>query len=183
MRRSRWIATLYAVCWLAACSNSPYPSSDDAIKVRYLPLPDAPKTLDPAVSYSALDHAIIANVYETLLEYHYLERPFELIPGLAEAVPEPQPRADGRVAYHFRLRPGMRFQRDACFAPDAVEPADREILASDFAFALMRIADPVVISPVVATFSKIVGFEEFTKRLVALRASDPRFAQQHIDRQ
>src|SRR5262249_35483581 len=100
---------LWASFALSSCSNNPYPSADDAVKVRSIALGEAPKTLDPAVSYSALDHAIIGNVYDTLLEYHYLDRPFELIPGLAEAVPEPQPRADGRVAYRFRLRPGMRF--------------------------------------------------------------------------
>jgi ABC-type transport system substrate-binding protein len=174
---------LLAAVGLAACSNSPYPSSDDGVKVRYIPLGEVPKTLDPAVSYSSLDHAIIANVYDTLLEYHYLERPYTLIPGLAEAIPEAERRADGRVAYHFRIRPGMRFERDPCFAPDASEPTDREIVASDFAFALMRIADPTVISPVVATFSKVVGFAEFAKRLAALRDADASFAAQRIDRQ
>jgi oligopeptide transport system substrate-binding protein len=40
-----------------------------------------------------------------------------------------------------------------------------------------------VISPVVATFSKIVGFEEFAKRLAARRDGDPEFGKQRIDRQ
>ena len=183
MRRGRRVRGMLAVLWLASCTNNPYPDSDDAIKVRYLALSGPPKTFDPAVSYNAADHAILANVYETLLEYHYLRRPYELIPGLAEAVPEATPQRDGRVAYRFRLRPGMRFQQDACFAPGNRGVADREILASDVAFALMRIADPTVISPVVATFSKIEGFEEFAKRLAALRESDPDFAQRRIDRQ
>ena len=47
----------------------------------------------------------------------------------------------------------------------------------------MRIGDPAVISPVVATFSKIVGFEEFSKRLAEKRRSDPDFAELRIDRQ
>src|SRR4029453_8690220 len=73
--------------------------------------------------------------------------------------------------------------RDACFAPDAREPADREISAADIAFALMRIGDPAVISPVVATFSKIVGFEEFAAGLAEKPKSDPSFANLRIDRQ
>ncbi|TMA27874.1 MAG: peptide ABC transporter substrate-binding protein, partial [Deltaproteobacteria bacterium] len=181
MKRSSLVAAFVLVA-IAACSNSPYPKSDDGIKVRYIALPEWPKTLDPGVSYSALDHAVIANVYDTLLEYHYLNRPFELIPGLAQAVPDAQPLGGGRFAYRFRLRPGMRFQKDPCFAPGA-GPADREIEAADFAFELMRIADPVVISPVVATFSKIVGFDEFAGRLAEKRKSDPSFAQLRIDRQ
>jgi len=183
MRGGGWLRGMLAVLWLASCTNNPYPDSDDGIKVRYLVLSGPPKTLDPAVSYNASDHAILANVYETLLEYHYLRRPYQLMPGLAEQVPEATAQGDGRVAYRFRLRPGMRFQKDACFAPGAAGLADREILASDVAFALMRIADPTVISPVVATFTKIDGFAEFAKRLVALRESDPGFAQRRIDRQ
>ncbi len=183
MKRGGWMRGMLAVLWLVSCTNNPYPDSDDGIKVRYLVLTGSPKTLDPAVSYNAADHAILANVYETLLEYHYLRRPYELIPGLAEQVPEMTPQGGGRVVYRFRLRPGMRFQQDACFAPGAAGLADREILASDVAFALMRIADPSVVSPVVATFAKIDGFAEFAKRLVALRESDPGFVDRRIDRQ
>ncbi len=168
---------------LASCTNNPYPEADDIVKVRYLALSGPPKDLDPAVTYNAADHAITANVYETLLEYHYLKRPYELMPGLAEAVPEAEPGADGRITYRFRLRPGARYQKDPCFAPGAPEPADREIVAADVAFELMRIGDPSVISPVVATFSKIDGFEEFVKRLVELRAADPEFAKQRADQQ
>ncbi len=74
MSRRRW-GWLALSILAAACSNNPYPSADAEVKVRYGALPGPPKTLDPAVSYSALEHKITANVYETLLEYHYLERP------------------------------------------------------------------------------------------------------------
>ena len=60
---------------LAGCSNNPYPDCRLHVKVRYRALPGPTKTLDPAVSYSSLEHQITANVYETLLEYHYLKRP------------------------------------------------------------------------------------------------------------
>jgi ABC-type transport system substrate-binding protein len=168
---------------LSSCTNDPYPQSDSDVKVRYVQLGGPPKTLDPAVSYNAADHAILANVYETLLEYHYLKRPYTLMPGLAEEVPEARHLADGRVAYVFRLRPGMRFEKDVCFDPEHRVPADREITAADVAFQIMRIADPKVISPVVATFSKIEGFEAFSNRLVALREADPAFGQRRIDAQ
>jgi ABC-type transport system substrate-binding protein len=177
-RVAGWLAA-FAAAGLASCTNNPYPESDDGVKVRYIALPSAIKDLDPAVTYNALDHAITANVYETLLEYHYLKRPYELMPGLAVSVPEAEPRPGGRVAYRFELRPGMRYQQDPCFAP----AEDREIVAADVAFELMRIGDPSVISPVVATFEKIEGFAEFTKRLVALREADPEFAKRRVDEQ
>jgi oligopeptide transport system substrate-binding protein len=187
MRRARAravsIAIAAAFAWLASCSNNPYPEADDLAKVRYAALSGPPKDLDPAVTYNVSDHAITANVYETLLEYHYLKRPYELMPGLAEAVPKAERGADGRLTYRFRLRPGARYQPDPCFALGDPDARDREIVAADVAFELMRIGDPTVISPVVATFEKIDGFGEFVKRLVALRSADPEFSKQRIDQQ
>ena len=177
------VGALAGAAFGLACTNNPYPDSDSAAKVRYMVLTGPPKTLDPAISYNAADHQILANVYETLLEYHFLKRPYELIPGLAENVPEARPLDDGRVSYRFRLRRGMRFQSDPCFERNGSGRPDREILAGDVAFQLMRIADPDVISPVKATFAKIDGFDEFSKRLAALRESDPEFANQRIDAQ
>jgi oligopeptide transport system substrate-binding protein len=184
MKRGRWAPGLFSVvALLVSCSNNPYPESDALAKVRYSALGSPPKDLDPAVTYNVSDHAITANVYDTLLEYHYLKRPYELMPALALAVPAAETLADGRIAYRFRLRPGARYQKDPCFALGDPNATDREIVAADVAFELMRIADPTVISPVVATFEKIDGFTEFTKRLVDLRKADPAFARKRIDEQ
>jgi ABC-type transport system substrate-binding protein len=101
-----------------------------------------PKTLDPAVSYGAEEHIIIGNVYDTLLEYHYLDRPYRLIPGLAEAVPEARPLPDGRQAYRFKIRQGILFHADPCFTRSQNGSQTREVIAADFAFALARVADP-----------------------------------------
>jgi len=183
MRSRRWAILAAAGLALASCSNNPYPDADDSVKVRYRALAGPPKNLDPAVTYNVADHKITANVYETLLEYHYLKRPYQLLPALAEAVPEPETLADGRVRYRFRLRPGMRFQSDPCFDAAGQQSATREIVAADVAFELMRIGDPEVVSPVVAFFEKIDGFSEFSERLTALREADPAFGEMRIDRQ
>ncbi len=91
---------------LPACSNDPYPDEDAGRKVLYRSFREAPKTLDPAVAYTTGSHAVQANIYDTLLEYHYLKRPYELIPGLAQRVPLPLALPDGRVVYRFELRHG-----------------------------------------------------------------------------
>jgi ABC-type transport system substrate-binding protein len=166
-----------------ACTNNPYPDGDDTVKVRYRSLPGSPKTLDPAVTYSALEHAITANVYETLLEYHYLKRPYTLIPGLATQVPTGRALPDGRVSYTFHLREGMLYQDDPSFEQGGAGRTTREIVAADVAFELQRIADPAVTSPVVTTFARIDGFGDFSRRLESLRESDPSFTEQRIDRQ
>lgn len=182
-RRVGAVAAIVTALLLAACSNNPYPGQDSHQKIRYGALPSAPKTLDPAVTYSALEHAITANVYETLLEYHYLERPYTLMPGLAVAVPEARELGDGRVAYRFDLRPGMLYQEDPAFGLDEPGRTTREILAEDVAFELSRIADPAVVSPVVQTFSKIEGFAEFGQRLRTLREGEDGFDGLRIDEQ
>lgn len=166
-----------------ACGNSPYPDSDDGLRVLYTPYSEPPKTLDPQVAYATVDHDVLSNVYETLLEYHYLRRPYHLIPALATEVPQPRPRADGSVAYAFMLRPGIVFGADPAFALGTPGATSRTLRASDVAFALERIADPAVGSPVLTTFAKIRGLAAFGERLARLREEEPGFAALRIDEQ
>ncbi|HWP67557.1 MAG TPA: ABC transporter substrate-binding protein [Candidatus Limnocylindria bacterium] len=155
----------------AACTNNPYPDADATRKLEYLAFSAPPKTLDPAVSYTTTDQVVIGPIYETLLEYHYRDRPYRLIPGLAAAVPQPEER-DGRIVYRFHLRDDLLFQEDACFAPRAT----RQVVAADVAFSFMRLADPLVNSPVASFLSRIEGFTAFGERLAAERARDAAFA-------
>ena len=161
---------------VAGCTNDPYPDSDRGAKVVYSAYAEPPKTLDPAVSYSTAEHIITGNVYDTLLEYHYLERPYRLIPALAEAVPEAQQLPDGGQAYRFKIRQGVLFHVDPCFALSQAGRLTREVTAADFAFALARVADPAVNSPAISSFAQVRGFAEFGKRLVELRRADAAFA-------
>ena len=170
------LAALGACMAAAGCTNNPYPHADRDQKVLYSSFHEAPKTLDPAVAYTTAEHVITGNVYDTLLEYHYLARPYRLIPGLAVSVPKGQDLPDGKQTYRFQLRPGVLFHADPCFPPDAAGRRTREVTAADLAFALARIADPAVNSPVIGSFAQIEGFADFSKRLVALRRADKAFA-------
>jgi ABC-type transport system substrate-binding protein len=174
MRREGLAAAALAAA--LACSNNPYPDADATRKVYYTALREAPRTLDPAEAYNVVAHAITGNVYDTLLEYHYLKRPYTLIPGLAREVPEARTLDGGRVAYRFRLREGLLFADDPAFALSQRDRTTREVEASDVAFQLMRLADPDENSPVVDPFSHIVGFRAFQERLVAAREADPELA-------
>ena len=173
---------------LIACTNDPYPGADLTTKVYYTSFSLAPKSLDPAVAYDVAAHAVTANVHDTLLEYHYLERPYRLIPGLARTIPKPKTLPDGRVSYEFKLRKGLLFHDDDAFklagkAAHGKPKRTREVVAADVAFGLMRIADPAVGSPVVRKFAAITGFLEFRKRLRVLRAGDKSFARLRPHRQ
>ncbi len=168
-------AALSAFASLTACTNNPYPDDESEQRVLYTSFTEAPKSLDPAVAYDTVAHEITGQVHDTLLEYAYLKRPYELIPGLATSVPKAQPQTDGSVVYTFELRAGALFQDDPCFELGGAGRRTREIGAEDIAFELMRIADPVVNSPVIDPFSNLLGFADFSERLGKLTKEDPKF--------
>lgn len=111
------------------------------------------KGLDPAQiddTYSARE---VANVYEGLLAYHYLKRPYELIPNLAAAMPTVS--EDGCV-YTFTIKEGVKFHDNACF----LEGKGRELVAEDFVYAIKRVADPKLQSPWFSTLAgKLKGLD------------------------
>ncbi len=173
----RILAVMIAGLALFACSNDPYPDADQGRKVLYTSFIQAPRTLDPAVAYTTSAHAVTANVFDTLLEYHYRKRPYELVAGLARFVPKATTWADGRVAYRFAVREGIRFHEDECFRLSQSDGRrTREVVAGDFVFALMRLADPEVNSPIKSSLSAINGFDAFGVRLTSMRKEDESFA-------
>lgn len=79
----------------------------------------------------------IGRVYEGLLQHNYLARPYRVEPLLAEAMPSIS--ADG-LTYTFRLRRGIHFSDDRCFASTGGK--GRELEAADVVYSLKRLADP-----------------------------------------
>jgi len=167
----------------ASCSNDPYPPADVGEKILYSSFVEAPRTLDPAKAYTTVAHAITGAVYDTMLEYHFLKRPLELIPGLAVDLPERIELPDGRSRYVFELRRDLLFADDECFELSGEGRRTREVVARDVAFQLARIADPEVGSPVIEPFSNIEGFAAFGSRLMERREADPAFAAAPIHEQ
>lgn len=51
---------------------------------------DRPKHLDPAQSYTEDELTFTGQIYEPPLQYHYLKRPYELIPATLEGIPHPR---------------------------------------------------------------------------------------------
>lgn len=67
--------------------NNPYPSQEAGANVMYSSFKERPKHLDPARAYSADEYSFIAQIYEPPLQYHFLRRPYELIPLTARGMP------------------------------------------------------------------------------------------------
>jgi ABC-type transport system substrate-binding protein len=173
--RAMGVVALCGLLLLAACTNDPYPAADGDKRVYYSSFVEAPKTLDPAVAYTTAEHIVTGSVYDTLLEYHFLKRPYQLMAGLAEAVPKPETLPNGHQRYRFKLRSGILYHDDPSFGLGETGRRTREVKAADVAFQLTRLADPAVNSPVAATFSDVLGFSAFRKLLDERREADPAF--------
>ncbi len=92
------------------------------------------KGYDPIMADDLYSGREIGKIYEGLLAYHWLKMPYELIPNLAESMPEVS--KDG-ITYTFKIRKGVVFQDDAAF-PNG---KGREVEASDFVYSIKRLAD------------------------------------------
>jgi ABC-type transport system substrate-binding protein len=110
--------------------NRPYPAADAQANIIYDSFEERPKHLDPAQSYAENEAIFLAQIYEPPLQYHYLRRPYTLVPLTVERVPVttyldaagaelPVDAPAERVAvsvYRFELRRGVRFQPHPAFA-------------------------------------------------------------------
>ncbi|HTJ55398.1 MAG TPA: ABC transporter substrate-binding protein [Nitrosospira sp.] len=119
---------------VCACSgnpwNNPYPASDAEKNTLYSAFAERPKHLDPVQSYSSNEIQFTAQIYEPPLQYHYLKRPYELIPLAASELPETQyfdhkgnrllDTADAAqiayTLYEISITPGIRYQPHPAFA-------------------------------------------------------------------
>ena len=116
------------------------------------------KGMDPIYTNDGPSVDEVARVYEGLLQYHYLKRPYELIPNLADGMPLIS--KDGRV-YKFKIKKGVYFHHDKIFP----EGKGRELKASDFVYSIKRLADPKLQSRGFWTIDKkIVGLNEWMER-------------------
>ena len=68
---------------LVACQEK----KENLVKELRLALSSEVSTLDPAGCYDTVCAPVVANSYETLFEYEYLKRPYQLRPLLAEEMP------------------------------------------------------------------------------------------------
>ncbi len=112
--------------------NSPYPASESGRNILYSSFVQRPKHLDPGRAYSANEYLFIGQIYEPPLQYHYLKRPYQLVPLAATEIPRARyfDQAGRRLpddsdaadiaysSYEIHIRPGMRYQPHPAFARD-----------------------------------------------------------------
>ena len=69
-----------------------------------IPLSEQIETIDPAHAYDAVSLSVTDQIYERLYEYHYLKRPYELTPLLAEDFPVID---KGGTRYTIKIKKGV----------------------------------------------------------------------------
>lgn len=184
--------------FIIGCSkpwNNPYSNEKESYSIHYSSFAERPKHLDPVSSYSENEARFISQIYEPLVQYHYLDRPYRLEALTATELPEPilvQDETINYSIYKVRIKPGILYQPHPCFAkdpqgnfvyhnltPDQVSQiktfsffksaGTRELTAYDYAFQIKRLVHPQKHSPVSGLMSKyIVGLKELKDKLVAL---------------
>ncbi len=111
--------------------------------------------LDPAVSGEVSSSLAISRIYEGLLEYDYLARPYKVVPLLAASMPEVS--KDG-LTYTFKIREGIYFHDNPCFPGGK----GRELKAEDFVYSIKRVVDVKNASSGGWAFNgRIAGIEAF----------------------
>lgn len=143
-----------AAAVFVGCRKSSTPAQTDRMLIR-LPLFTKIQTLDSGNLTDIYSLGIASQIFESLYEYHYLKRPCELVPLLAEEMPQ---ISDDYLTYTIRIKKGIFFQDDPCF-PDG---KGREVTAADFVYALKRIANVKYMSQRWPDWNgRIVGLDEF----------------------
>ncbi len=133
----KWLFCLPLLLLLSACDgglwNNPYPAADQGKSIFYTAFTERPKHLDPVQAYSENEYEFLAQIYQPPLQYHYLKRPYTLVPQAAGGMPQvtyldknsqtlPDDASADKVAfsvYEIHLRPDLKYQPHPALAKDA----------------------------------------------------------------
>ena len=97
----RLLAVVALLALVAFAAHADAAQADKTLRVAFS---IAETSFDPAFASDAASDGIIANVFDTMLDYDYLARPVVLVPRALVAMPEVQ---DGGRNYVCHLRKGI----------------------------------------------------------------------------
>ncbi len=193
-----WTLLLILLTLLSACRdqnlNNPHPRDQNKSNIYYSSFSERPKTLDPAKSYSSNEYQFIAQIYEPPLQYHYLDRPFNLVPLASSVMPtvtEEMVNGSKHTVYRIEIQPGIYYAPHPAFAQDSFgkllyrkinsdyleshgineigdfnSTASRELIADDYIYEIKRLASPKTQSPILGFMGEhIEGLSAYAENL------------------
>lgn len=130
---SRLVVCALPFFLLSCFTNNPYRPDEAGKNIYYDTFTSEPKHLDPARAYSEDEYEFMNQIYEPVVQYHFLKRPYEIIPLTAASVPTAAlydkdghllppdaPAQDvARAVYEITLHPGIRYENHPAFAQTA----------------------------------------------------------------
>ena len=147
------LLSLFTLFLILSCTKK-----DDSklSKTLRIALTSEVSTLDPVNSYDNVSGSVIYNIYEQLYEYHYLNRPYELKPLLAESLPSIENQGK---RYVIKLKKNILYQDHPAFKGQA-----RTVKAEDFITQFKRLAfTPLNSTGWWTVDGIIVGINDFKK--------------------
>ncbi len=154
--RNRWVVLLLLplCCVVQTAGAEPEKREGGTLQVA---VPNKIQSLDPTQAEDEPSKLLVWNLFDQLYEYHYLKRPYELVPCLAAALPAV---SDDQLTYTIRLKKGVRYVDDACFPGGK----GRTLNASDVVFCFKRLMDARVKSPGTWVLKgRIAGLDAFAE--------------------
>jgi oligopeptide transport system substrate-binding protein len=137
---------------VGGCTRKRFDENDTTLNIA---IPQNVKGIDPISTNDLYSGMVVAQIYEPLLQYNYLQRPYTLEPKLADGMPVVS--KDG-LTYTFKIKKGVMFQDNAAFK----DGKGREVTAQDFIYSFKRLADPRNVSEGFWIFDgKIKGLNEW----------------------
>ncbi|MBL90626.1 MAG: ABC transporter substrate-binding protein [Myxococcales bacterium] len=136
MTKSRCLSLFFLFLCLSGCTKSmtEYNPDGSIKKIFHYFRSAAHKSLDPQKQFDSASADIINVVYDTLLSYHYLKRPYQLTPNLLTQMPS---LSEDGLTYSFELRQDVFFMDDPCFEGGK----GRQLTVDDVIYTLKRFAD------------------------------------------
>ena len=178
--------------------NSPQDSEKVKKEVYYTSFSLPYKHFDPVVAYSKRESMILSQIYEPVVGYNYLKRPYVLEPLTLKEMPsivfldknhnevDEESEAVAFSHYTFSLREDIAYQNHPSFTKEYFElseealekintlndfdkEATRKLTAYDYTYAIKRMAVRQNHSPILDIIQEyVVGLGEYSKEITAL---------------
>ena len=126
------LAILFGLSLTLSCKSPP--QEERGKKILHMSTRSKIGDMDPVSAGHAYASLAMSLVYETLFDYKYLKRPYELEPLLLESMPE---ISEDSMTYTFKLRAGIHFHDDPSFPGGK----GREIESKDVIYSMKRMAN------------------------------------------
>jgi ABC-type transport system substrate-binding protein len=160
---TRRLRAAAAVAAFALWASAPFAAESQKV-LRYA-FPIAETGFDPAQVSDIYSRTVTSHIFDSLLTYDPLARPYKLVPSTAAEMPEIS--ADFKT-FTFRVKPGIYFADDPAF-----KGQKRELVAQDYVYSIKRVYDPALKSPSQGYVEDegIIGLRELREQ--ALKSGKP----------